>query len=149
MTSKAPADRARDNRGTVVIVAATAGSAISVLVFQALASRTLGTDGFAPIAVMWTVMFLLFTILLLPAEQHLTRALVVTRDREDLRGVYRAMMAAFALALVLGVGFTWATLDRFFDGDAVFVAITAAIVIARSIMSTARGSLADHRRFAG
>jgi O-antigen/teichoic acid export membrane protein len=97
---------------------------------------------------MWTVMFLLFTVLQLPAEQHLTRALVVTRDHENLRPVYRAMMGAFGLAFVLGIGFTWVTLDRFFDGNAVFVVITAAIVIARSIMSTARGSLAGHRRFA-
>ena len=149
MTSEAAADRSRDNRGTVVIVAATAVSAIAVLVFHAMASRTLGTDGFAPIAVMWTVMFLLFTVLQLPAEQHLTRALVVTRDHNDLRRVYRAMFAAYLFAFVIGVAFTWATLDRFFEGNVAFVAITAAIVVARSIMSTARGSLAGHRRFAG
>jgi O-antigen/teichoic acid export membrane protein len=148
MASKPAVDRARDNRGTLVIVIATVASAIAVLVFQAAASRTLGTDGFAPIAVMWTVMFLLFTVLQLPAEQHLTRALVVTRDRDDLRSVYRAMLGAFVLALVIGVGFTWVTLDRFFDGDIVFVFLTAAIVVARSLMSTARGSLAGHRRFA-
>jgi O-antigen/teichoic acid export membrane protein len=131
-----------------MIVLATAVSAIAVLVFQAVASRTLGTDGFVPIAVIWTVMFLLYTVLQLPAEQHLTRALVVTRDRDDLRHVYKAMFGAFGLALVVGVGFTWVTIDRFFDGDVVFVLLTAAIVIARSIMSTARGSLAGHRRFA-
>jgi O-antigen/teichoic acid export membrane protein len=149
VTSTASADRTRDNRGTWAIVIATAGSAIAVLVFQALASRTLGTDGFAPIAVMWTVMFLLFTVLQLPAEQHLTRALVVTRDHDDLRRVYRAMLGAFGLALLVGVGFTWVTLDRFFEGNMAYVAITGAIVVARSIMTTARGSLAGHRRFSG
>lgn len=148
MASDRTSDRTRDNRGTAVIIAATALSAIAVLVYQALASRSLGTDGFAPIAVLWTVMFLLFTVLQLPAEQHLTRALVVTRSRDDLRGVYRAMFGAFILAVTIGVGFTWATLDRFFEGNISFVAITAAIVVARSIMSAARGSLAGHRRFA-
>ncbi|MEN8238989.1 MAG: hypothetical protein ABFR53_07290 [Actinomycetota bacterium] len=148
MTESSSADRTRDNRGTAVIVGATAVSAIAVLVFQALASRTLGTDGFAPIAVLWTVMFLLFTVLQLPAEQHLTRALVVTRDHDDLQRVYRAMLGAFGVALVIGVVFTWATLDRFFEGNTVYVAMTAGIVVARSIMSTARGSLAGHRRFA-
>lgn len=141
-------DRSRDNRGTWVIVGATAASAIAVLVFQAVASRTLGTEGFAPIAVLWTVMFLLFTVLQLPAEQHLTRALVVTRSAKDLRRVYRAMFGAFAVAIVVGVAFTWLTIDRFFEGELIYVAITAAIVVARSIMSTARGSLAGHRRFA-
>lgn len=147
--SRDPADdRTRDRRGTGVIIGATAASAFAVLVFQAVASRTLGTDGFAPIAVLWTVMFLLFTVLQLPAEQHLTRALVVTRSLDDLRGVYRAMFGAFALALLVGVLFTWFTIDRFFEGNFLYVAITAAIVVARSIMSTARGSLAGHRRFA-
>jgi O-antigen/teichoic acid export membrane protein len=148
MPTDPEADRTRDKRGTAVIIGATAVSAVAVLVFHALATRTLGTDGFAPIAVLWTVMFLLFTVLQLPAEQHLTRALVVTRSSDDLRGVYRAMFGAFAVALVIGVVFTWFTIDRFFEGNSAYVGITAAIVVARSIMSTARGSLAGHRRFA-
>jgi O-antigen/teichoic acid export membrane protein len=148
MTTDRSADRTRDNRGTVAIVAATAVSALAVLVFQAVASRSLGTDGFAPIAVLWTVMFLLYTVLQLPAEQHLTRALVMTRSPDDLRSVYKAMAAAFALALIIGTVFTAVTVDRFFEGRWEFVAITAAIVVSRSIMSTARGSLAGHRRFA-
>jgi len=148
MTTDAAADKTRDNRGTLVIVLATAASAIAVLVYQAVASRTLGTEGFAPIAVLWTVMFLLYTVLQLPAEQHLTRALVVTRSPEDLRSVYRAMTGSFALALIVGTAFTAVTLDRFFEGDSIYIAITAVIVISRSIMAAARGSLAGHRRFA-
>jgi len=148
MTTDRTADRTRDNRGTVVIVAATAVSALAVLVFQAVASRSLGTNGFAPIAVLWTVMFLLYTVLQLPAEQHLMRALVVTRSRDDLRSVYKAMAGAFGLALVIGTAFTAATVDRFFEGRWEFIPIIAAIVVSRSIMSTARGSLAGHRRFA-
>ena len=148
MTTNAAADKARDNRGTLIIVGATAASAIAVLVFQASASRALGTDGFAPIAVLWTVMFLLYTVLQLPAEQHLTRALVVTRSPDDLRSVYGAMLGAFSLALIIGTVFAAVTVDRFFEGQWVYVAITAAIVISRSIMATARGSLAGHRRFA-
>ncbi len=149
MTTDPRADKARDNRGTLLIVLATAASAVAVLIFQAVASRSLGTSGFAPIAVLWTVMFLLYTVLQLPAEQHLTRALVVTRSPDDLRSVYKAMLGAFGLALLIGTLFTAFTLDRFFDGQWVYVAITAAIVVSRSIMSSARGALAGHRRFAG
>jgi len=148
MTANAAADKTRDNRGTLVIVLATAGGAVAVLIYQAVASRSLGTEAFAPIAVLWTVMFLLYTVLQLPAEQHLTRALVVTRSPEDIRGVYRAMVGAFAAALIIGTVFTAVTLDRFFEGASIYIAITAMIVISRSIMSAARGSLAGHRRFA-
>jgi len=149
MTDRSATERKRDNTGTGLIVAATAYGAIAVLTFQATASRTLGTDGFAPIAVLWTVMFLLYTVLMLPAEQHLTRALVVTRSPTQLAKIKRETVVAFAVALAIGVVFTTATLDRFFDGDPIYIAITAAIVVSRSIMATARGSLAGNRRFAG
>lgn len=141
--------RRRENIGTGLIVVATALSALAVLAYQAVASRTLGADAFAPIAVLWTIMFLIYTVLNLPAEQHLTRALVVTRDTSDLARVRRDMVGAFALGTILGVGFVLATLDRFFEGDARYVAITLAIMITRSIMATGRGSLAGHRRFGG
>jgi O-antigen/teichoic acid export membrane protein len=149
MPTDSATDKARDNRGTLLIVLATAMSALAVLVFQAVASRSLGTDGFAPIAVLWTVMFLLYTVLMLPAEQHLTRALVVTRSSDDLRSVYRAMLGVYGVALIIGPAFTAATLDRFFEGSWAYVGLMAAIVVARSTMSAARGSLAGHRRFSG
>jgi hypothetical protein len=149
MTDRSAAERKRDNAGTGMIVAATAYSAVAVLTFQAAASRNLGTDGFAPIAVLWTVMFLLYTVLMLPAEQHLTRALVVTRSQAQLAKIRRETIAAFAAALVIGVVFTAATLDRFFEGNGIYIAITAGIMVSRSIMATVRGSLAGNRRFAG
>ncbi|MGI9585902.1 MAG: hypothetical protein ACR2N7_09970 [Acidimicrobiia bacterium] len=141
--------RRTENVGTGFIVVATAFSALAVLVFHAIASRTLGPDGFAPIAVLWTLMFLLFTVLMLPAEQHLTRALVVTRDQAQIRGVYRAMAGSFALASVLGIGFVALTLTRFFEGNGWYVAITAVIMLSRSTLATARGQMAGHRRFGG
>jgi hypothetical protein len=143
----ASANRKQENIGTGFIVVATAFGALAVLGFQALASRTLGTDGFAPIAVLWTVMFLIYTVLMLPAEQHLTRALVVTRDHAQIRKVRWAMVGAFVLAFFIGVGFVAITLDRFFGGDSTYIVITAGIMMARAIMATGRGSLAGHRRF--
>ena len=141
--------RRRENVGTGLIVVATAFSALAVLAFQALGSRTLGTDGFAPIAVLWTVMFLIYTVLNLPAEQHLTRALVVTRDHDEIRRVRIDMVVAFGLGLVIGVAFVALTIDRFFEGDWRWVAVTAGIMVTRAIMATGRGSLAGHRRFSG
>lgn len=145
----ADATRRTENIGTVLIVVATAASAFAVLIYQAIASRALGTDAFAPIAVIWTVMFIIYTVLQLPAEQHLTRALVVTRDPARLRRVYRAMFGAFAAAMTIGGMFAILTLDRFFEGRWVFVALTVAIVASRSILASGRGALAGRRRFSG
>lgn len=144
-----PTTLRRDNVGTGLIVLATAFSAVAVLVFQALGSRTLGTEAFAPIAVLWTLMFLIYTILQLPAEQHLTRALAVTHDRTAIRRVRNQMAGAFGLAVVVGVSFVWFTLDRFFEGDLRYVFVTGLIMVTRSIMAAGRGTLAGHRRFAG
>ncbi|MCJ7779295.1 MAG: hypothetical protein MUQ27_00560, partial [Acidimicrobiia bacterium] len=56
----------RDNIGTVAMLAGTAVSAISVLIYQPVAGRALGIDGFAPIAVLWTMMFVIYTVLMIP-----------------------------------------------------------------------------------
>ncbi len=144
-----PTTLRRDNVGTGLIVAATAFSAVAVLVFQALGSRTLGTEGFAPIAVLWTLMFLIYTILQLPAEQHMTRALAVTHDRAAIGRVRTQMAGAFGLAVVIGVAFVWFTLDRFFEGDVRYVLVTGLIMVTRSVLAAGRGTLAGHRRFAG
>lgn len=93
-------------------------------------------------------MFLLHTVLLLPAEQHLTRALVVTRTPSQISKIRRDMLFAFSVALVIGVGFTAATLDRFFAGAPEYIALIAFIVLARALMAGGRGLLAGNRRFA-
>jgi len=127
--------------------AASLFAAVAVLGFHSLASRSLGPDGFSPIAVLWTLMFLLHTVLLLPAEQHLTRALVVTTTPSQIRAIRKDMLVAAAAAMFIGVGFVIATRERFFDGSAAYVAYIAAIVISRAFMTTGRGFLAGSRRF--
>jgi hypothetical protein len=129
--------------------AASLFAAFAVLVFHAVGSRSLGPDGFSPIAVLWTLMFLLHTVLLLPAEQHLTRALVVTRTPSQIRAIRKDMLVAAAAAMVIGVGFVLATRERFFDGSPAYVVYIAAIVISRTFMTTGRGFLAGSRRFVG
>ena len=147
--SEAAESRRKDNVGTGLIVVATLFSALAVLAFQAFGSRTLGPEGFAPIAVLWTLMFLVYTVIHIPGEQHLTRALVVSRNPTRIRRVHRQMGLAFAGGGIVGVVFVVATLDRFFEGEAAYIAITAGIMVSRSIMAAARGTLAGHRRFGG
>ncbi|MDJ0925034.1 MAG: hypothetical protein QNJ77_10770 [Acidimicrobiia bacterium] len=147
MQDSTAAAQRRDRQGTGFIVGATAFMALAVLAFQAIASRSLGPDAFAPVALLWTLMFLLHTILLLPAEQHLTRALVVTRTPSQIAKIRRDMVRAFLVALVIGAVFVVSTLDRFFEGSPAFVLLIILIVLSRSLMVAGRGVLAGHRRF--
>jgi O-antigen/teichoic acid export membrane protein len=123
-------------------------SALSVYIFQVIAGRMLGTDGFAPIGVMWTVMFLVFTVLLLPVEQYVTRHLTITGGRTagDRTGIF-LVAGTIALGILLGVGFVLATLDRFFAGAAVYGAVMLLNLSGRSLLAIARGYLAGRRRF--
>ena len=47
--------------------------AIGAYIFQAYGGRQLGTEAFAPVAQLWTVFFIIATVLLVPVEQYITR----------------------------------------------------------------------------
>lgn len=132
------------------MVLATAFSALTVYLFQMIAGRTLGAGEFAPIGVMWTAIFLVFTVLLLPVEQYLTRHLTISGG--TLRGDRTAVVlvsGTIIVGIVFGVGFVLATLDRFFDGQVAFALIMLLNLIGRSLLATGRGFLAGRRRFHG
>jgi O-antigen/teichoic acid export membrane protein len=123
-------------------------SAVSVYIFQVVAGRNLGTDGFAPISVMWTVMFLVFTVLLLPIEQYITRHLTIAGGRfgRDATGI-ALVGGTIVLGIVLGVGFVLGTLDRFFESRALYAAVMFVNLAGRGLLAVARGYLAGRRRF--
>jgi O-antigen/teichoic acid export membrane protein len=143
------ATRRADQRGTAVIVAGTAASAVGVLLYEIIARRALDDAGFAPIAVLWTVGFIVFTVLMLPIEQFITRTLVIAGGDERAVARHAALIAAvLAAATVAGVAFSAVTADRFFPGHRQFVLVVAGLLVTRSALATARGFLAGRRRFA-
>ena len=137
-----------DRTGTIAIVAGTVVSALSVYLYQVIAGRTLGTEGFAPIGIIWTVSFLVFTVLNIPVEQYLTRRLTLGGGTwlPDRQAVITAA-APLVAGIILGTVFVAATLDRFFEGAVVFVPIAAALLVVRSALTLGRGFLAGRRRF--
>ena len=137
-----------DRTGTIAIVAGTVVSALSVYLYQVIAGRTLGTEGFAPIGIIWTVSFLVFTVLNIPVEQYLTRRLTLGGGSwlPDRKAALTALVPLGA-GVVIGIVFVAATLDRFFEGAAAFVGLTAALLLVRSALTLGRGFLAGRRRF--
>ena len=130
------------------MLAGTAVSAISVLIYQPVAGRALGIDGFAPIAVLWTMMFVIYTVLMIPIEQFITRKLVVTGGGYGWLGNDRRTVAlVLGGGWILGTAFVVATLDTFFNGDPTFVLITAVLLVSRAVLAISRGMLAGRRRF--
>jgi len=140
---------AADRRGTIVIIVGTAVSAMSVLVYEAIAGRSLGAEGFAPIGVLWTIGFMVFTVLMLPVEQFITRLLVLAGGAAGaVAARSRLIVLVLGGAVVVGVAFAWLSVDQFFAGNPTWVWIVLTIMITRAALASARGFLAGRRRFA-
>lgn len=140
--------RADHRIGTATMLAGTVISAFSVLGFQIIAGRSLGTEDFAPIGVMWTVSFVVYTVLMIPVEQFITRRLVIADGARGALASDRYIpLSILTAAWVIGVGFIVVTLDFFFEGRIVFVVIGAVLFASRGLLAVGRGSLAGRRRY--
>ncbi len=132
--------------GTTLMVAGSLISALAAYLFQIVGGRALGTVGFAPISVLWTMFFILATVVLVPVEQHITREAASGRKVLTTRGLLPPVVA-MALSAVLGVLFVFLTLDRVFLGDPMFMVATTVLFLSYGLYEVARGVLAGHRKF--
>ncbi len=132
--------------GTGLMVAGSLISALGAYLFQIVGGRALGAEGFAPISVLWTMFFILATVVLVPVEQHVTREAASGRKVLTFHGLLPAIVAV-VLAAVIGVGFVLLTLDRAFLGDARFLVATAVLFATYGMYEVGRGLLAGHREF--
>lgn len=136
--------------GTAAILLATAFNALAVYGYQVIAGRTLGTDDFAPVGVLWAVGFFTFTVLGTPVEQMITRRLVLfDGDAAALWPSRFVILGTYAVAILLLVGFITVTLDRFFNDSWGFVLAGGLLAVNRAVANGGRGLLAGRRRFRG
>ncbi len=137
----------RSSDGTWVIAVGAIVASLGAYVFQVVGGRTLGTDGFAPVATVWTIGFLVYTIVMLPVEQMTTRT-VTLRAGEALNGETRRQIAITLVGgVILGVVVAALGINQFFSGSAVFIAPIALLLFSRALMTVARGVMAGRRRF--
>lgn len=133
--------------GTGFMVAGGLIGALGAYVFQVYGGRVLGTEGFAPIAALWTVFFILATVLMVPVEQYVTRE--VASGRKAIPFDLKPAMGMAAIGSVLGGAFVLVTLERLFDGDPQYVAQIALLMVGYAFLFVGKGVLAGSRRFTG
>jgi O-antigen/teichoic acid export membrane protein len=121
-------------------------AALGAYVFQIIGGRALGAEGFAPISVLWTMFFIVATVVLVPVEQHVTREAASGRKVLTWHGLLPALVA-IVFAMVVGLGFVAFTLDRAFLGDESFLLITTVLFVSYGLYEVGKGMLAGHRRF--
>jgi O-antigen/teichoic acid export membrane protein len=128
--------------GTYVVVLGSVTGGLGALVFQIVAGRSLGAESFAPISTIWTLLFLLNTIALLPVEQYITRELASSRTPGGRVLVLPVVLSTLAAAAVVA----W-NLEAIFASDPVYLLLTAVLVASLALAARRRGQLAGTRSF--
>jgi O-antigen/teichoic acid export membrane protein len=120
--------------GTVVVASSLVVHGVAAYGFLALAARQLGPERFAPLGVLWTMVFLVGPGVFIPLEQELTRAIAVRRARgEGIGAVVRSATALGAaglgVLLVCSVAASSFVVDDLLHGErALFAAFLLGLV---------------------
>lgn len=146
-----PLERSRsrqDRTGTTVMIAGTVFSALAAYLVQAIGGRAVGAEAFAPVSVMWTVLFLGFTIFLIPVEQLVIRRLTLGGGRTDaLTSSWPVIVTVLTAATVLAIAFAFAANGSLLGGDTGYVPVAALMFPGHGLLVVGRGFLAGRRRF--
>jgi O-antigen/teichoic acid export membrane protein len=136
--------RALYESGTAYMIVGTLVAAIAAYGFQLVAGRDLGPAAFAPITVLWTIQFLVFTTVFIPMEQLTIRRLSAAMPSG---GPWRLFAGVIAISALLAIGFASITRDRLLAGNWIYVGILAILVTSYGGFALGRGVLAGRRRF--
>lgn len=141
-----PARRGFRAPGTARLLAGTMVGAVAAYLFQVFGIRTLGEAAFAPIAQLWTIFFILVTVVLIPLEQYVTRE--ASRGRKVLRADRSVILATTLGTAALGAGIGLVTRDSLFGGSYMYVLFLALLPIGYATLTVGKGMLAGQRMFA-
>jgi len=127
------------------LAAGIGAAALLAYAFQLIGGRLLGPTGFAPISVLWTMLFLMVTVVLVPVEQFVARESTTGRRAVTRRS--GTIAAVGGGATVAAVVFVLATRATLFEDDPLF-AVQAGLMVAVMLpVLVARGLYSGHRRF--
>jgi len=147
MDQALPKDSTRQSDGTWMIALGAVIASIGAYAFQIVGGRSLGDEGFAPVAIVWTIGFLVYTIVMLPVEQMTTRTITLQAGAALEPHSRRQIAITLVLGGAAGVAIAAAGTDRFFEGRSIFIVAMALLMFSRALMTIARGAMAGRRRF--
>ena len=149
MTAPAPTIERRGFRapGTTFMVLGGLFGALGAYAFQAYGGRVLGEVAFAPVGLLWTVFFILATVLLVPLEQYVTRE--VSLGRKALPADLKPAAALIGVGSLIGGALVLFTLDEWFNGEIEYVFQIVGLMGAYGLLFVAKGVLAGRRHFRG
>jgi O-antigen/teichoic acid export membrane protein len=149
-----PSARSGYASGARILSIGIATTGVVTFAYFALAAHALTPDQYTRISLLWSIMFVIVSVIYRPIEQLLSRTIAERRARGQSSGgghlrVALLIQATFAAAFL---GAALATRDLLqndvFDGSAALYWILVVGVLAYAASYFARGFLAGHQRFA-
>ena len=150
--SSVSAPRPGYGRGARILSVGIATTGLVTFAYFALAAHALSPVEYKRISLVWSIMFVVASVIYRPIEQLLSRTIADRRARghgggHNLR-VALLIQAAFALAfLAVALGTRDLLQDDLFDGSAALYRVLVVGVLAYAASYFARGFLAGHQRF--
>ena len=150
--SVAPASGSGYGRGARVLSIGIATTGLVTLAYFALAAHALTDVEYKRISLVWSIMFVVASVIYRPIEQLLSRTIADRRARGHTGGhnlrVALAIQASFALTfLVIALALRDLLQNDLFDGSAALYWVLVVGVLAYAASYFARGFLAGHQRF--
>jgi len=146
------APRSGYGRGARVLSIGIATTGLVTFAYFALAAHALSPVEYKHISLVWSIMFVVASVIYRPIEQLLSRTIADRRarghsGRHNLR-IALLIQAAFALAfLAVALALRDLLQDDLFDGSAALYRVLVVGVLAYAASYFARGFLAGHQRF--
>ncbi|HMD51211.1 MAG TPA: hypothetical protein VKG62_00750 [Solirubrobacteraceae bacterium] len=138
-------------RGAQILSAGIAATGLLTLGYFALASHVLGEESAKRIDLLWSVMFVIISVIYRPTEQLLSRTIAQRRARGESEHPLRApaaIQAGFALLfLVAALALHEQLVDDLFDHYAALYDVLLVGTLAYAASYFARGWLAGHQYF--
>jgi O-antigen/teichoic acid export membrane protein len=139
-------------RGARILSAGIATTGLVTFAYFSLASHALDDTDYKGISLLWSVMFLIISIIYRPVEQLLSRTISSRRARglhsgHPLRTAITIQAAFAALFLVVALAGRTRIEDELFDGSSSLYWVLVVGVLAYAASYFARGWLAGHSRF--
>lgn len=123
-------------------------SAIGAYLFQVIGGRALGADAFAPVTVIWTLLFLGFTIFLIPIEQLVIRRLTLAGGGLGAVSESRNVIIVVLIgASLLSVGVAAIARNSLLEGDLAYLPAAALMILTHGLYVLGRAFLAGRGRF--
>ena len=148
------ADRNPLPDGTLTVGGGLVVNGIMSYVFLGIAARTLGVDAFAPLSVLWALIYLVGPGFFLPLEQEVSRSLANRWARGVGVGPLVKQAGLLGAALIGALVLTTLVaapllLDHLFDDQALILIGFVLAILGYSAVHLARGTLAGLGRFRG